>query len=105
MVKARHLGNSEHRVLVTTVQFRRVVAIGDPVSQAKIYESQDADELIFLDLDASVHNRAPMVEILQQAAEEVFMPLTIGGGVQSLDDIRTLLSSGADKVSINTAAV
>jgi cyclase len=104
-LKARRVGRSERMVLVTTVQFREIMEIGDPVSQAKIYESQAADELIFVDLDASVENRAPMVEVVRKAAQEIFMPITVGGGVRSLADFRKLLSNGADKVSINTAAV
>jgi len=104
-LKARRLGRSERMVLVTTVQFGEAIEIGEPVSQAKIYESQAADELIFVDLDASVQNRAPMVEVVRKAAEEIFMPITVGGGVRSLADFRKLLSNGADKVSINTVAV
>lgn len=92
-------------VLVTTVQFREVIEIGDPVSQAKIYEAQAADELIFLDLDASRENRATNTEVIEKAAEVIFMPITVGGGVKTVDDFRRLLLSGADKVSINTAAV
>jgi imidazole glycerol-phosphate synthase subunit HisF len=91
--------------LVTTVQFGKVVEVGDPVSQAKIYQAQAADELIFLDLDATRESRQPMAEVIRRAAEEIFMPMTIGGGVRSLDDFRLLLTSGADKVSICTAAV
>ncbi len=92
-------------VLVTTVQFGQFIEIGDPISQAKIYEAQAADELIFLDLAASSDNRETMVEVVRQASEEIFMPFTVGGGVRSIEDFRTLLSNGADKVSINTAAV
>lgn len=104
-LKARRLGQSERLVLVTTVHFGEVIEIGEPVSQAKIYESQAADELIFVDLDASVQHRAPRVEVVRKAAEEIFMPITVGGGVRSLADFRKLLSNGADKVSINTVAV
>lgn len=96
---------SDRKVLVTTRQFKEVFEIGDPVSQAKIYEAQAADELIFLDLDASADHRKPILEVIRRAAEEIFMPFTVGGGVRSIDDFRDLLSSGADKVSINTAAV
>lgn len=96
---------SDRKVLVTTRQFKEVFEIGDPVSQAKIYEAQAADELIFIDLDASADHRKPMLEIVRRAAEEIFMPFTVGGGVRSINDFRDLLSSGADKVSINTAAV
>lgn len=92
-------------VLVTTVRFRETIEIGDPVSQAKIYEAQAADELIFVDLDASMQNRETMVDVVRKAAEEIFMPFTVGGGVRSLPDFRRLLSNGADKVSVNTAAV
>jgi cyclase len=91
--------------LVTTVQFGRVIEVGDPVSQAKIYQAQAADELVFLDLDATPERRKPMAEVIRRAAEEIFMPITIGGGVSSLEDFRLLLTSGADKVSVNTAAV
>jgi cyclase len=92
-------------VLVTTRQFADAAEIGDPVSQAKIYESQAADELIFLDLDASAEGRPTMTDVVRRAAEEIFMPFTVGGGVRSVADFRTLLSNGADKVSVNTAAV
>ncbi len=104
-MKASRFGSSARMVLVTTVQFREVIEIGDPVSQAKIYEAQAADELIFLDLDASADNRKTMVDVIRKAAEEIFMPFTVGGGVRSVGDFRKLLSNGADKVSVNTAAV
>jgi cyclase len=104
-MKRRRIGESMRMVLVTTIQFRDVMEIGDPVSQAKIYEAQAADELIFLDLDASGEHRDTLVEVVRRAAGEIFMPFTVGGGVRSLADFRTLLSNGADKVSINTAAV
>jgi cyclase len=92
-------------VLVTTVNFREVLEIGDPVSQAKIYQAQFADELVFLDLDASSENRKTVVGVIRKAAQEIFMPITVGGGVKSVDDFRELLSNGADKVSVNTACV
>ena len=91
--------------LVTTVQFDKGVEVGDPVSQAKIYQAQAADELVFLDLDATPNDRKPMAHIIRKAAEEIFMPMTIGGGVRSLEDFRLMLENGADKVAINTAAV
>ncbi|MCS6808049.1 MAG: imidazole glycerol phosphate synthase cyclase subunit [Bacteroidota bacterium] len=97
--------SAEHMVLVTTVQFNKVIEVGDPVSQAKIYQAQAADELIFLDLDATPQSRKPLTHIIRKAAEEIFMPMTIGGGVQSVQDFRLLLENGADKVAINTAAV
>jgi cyclase len=92
-------------VLVTTVHFAEVVQVGDPVSQAKIYQSQAADELIFVDLDATPEGRGPNLEVVRRAAEEIFMPITVGGGVRTLADFRALLSNGADKVAINTAAM
>lgn len=104
-MKASRFGTRSRMVLVTTIQFKDVIEIGDPVSQAKIYEAQAADELVFLDLDASCENRQTMADVARRAAEEVFMPFTIGGGVKSTADFRRLLSNGADKVSVNTAAV
>ena len=96
---------TEQMVLVTTVQFDKVVEVGDPVSQAKIYQAQAADELIFLDLDATPNSRKPMAKIMRKAAEEIFMPMTIGGGVKSIEDFRLMLENGADKVAINTSAI
>lgn len=104
-MKASSIGKSAQMVLVTTLQFSQYFEIGDPVSQAKIYEAQAADELIFVDLDASSENRETMVSVLKRAAEQIFMPFTVGGGVRSIEDFRILLSNGADKVSINTAAI
>lgn len=92
-------------VLVTTVNFNKVLEIGEPVSQAKIYEAQASDELIFLDLDACREARKPNLDIIRKSSEEIFMPFTVGGGVDRIEDFKELLSNGADKVSINTAAV
>ncbi len=78
---------------------------GDPVAIAKIYDEQGADEIVFLDITASHEKRSIMLDVVRQTAEQVFMPLTVGGGINSVEDIRTLLNAGADKVSINTAAV
>jgi cyclase len=104
-MRASRFGSTTRMVLVTTVQFGEVIEIGDPVSQAKIYEAQAADELIFLDLDASLENRDTVIDVVKKAAEEIFIPFTVGGGVRCITDFRTLLSNGADKVSVNTAAV
>lgn len=104
-MKESHSAFSNRMVLVTTKQFENALEIGDPVSQAKIYEAQAADELIFLDLDASLEKRKPRIDIVRLAAKEIFMPFTVGGGVSSIEDFRVLLANGADKVSINTAAV
>jgi cyclase len=78
---------------------------GDPVENAREYDRQGADELTFLDITASSERRKIILDVVRRTAEEVFMPLTVGGGVRSLEDIRELLQAGADKVSINTAAV
>lgn len=105
LMKRSRFGGKTRMVLVTTVKYDEVIEIGDPVSQAKIYEAQYADELVFLDLDASSDDRDTMVAVIQSAAEQIFMPITVGGGVRSIADFRRLLSHGADKVSVNTAAV
>ena len=78
---------------------------GNPVSTAKVYDSYGVDELIFLDIEASLENRSVMHDIIEKVSEEVFMPFTVGGGVKTLDDINKLLRVGADKVCINTAAI
>ena len=78
---------------------------GDPVENAKAYDQQGADELTFLDITASHERRAIILDVVRRTAEQVFMPLTVGGGVRTVEDIRDLLIAGADKVSINTAAV
>ena len=104
-MKASRRGNSSNMVLVTTQRFEEILEIGDPVSQAKIYEAQAADELIFLDLDASIEKRKTRIDVVKRAAEEIFMPFTVGGGVSTIEDFQILLANGADKVSINTGAV
>jgi cyclase len=104
-MKASRFRSSNQMVLVTTKQFEEILEIGDPVSQAKIYEAQAADELIFLDLDASIEKRKTRIDVVKRAAEEIFMPFTVGGGVSTIEDFRVLLANGADKVSINTSAV
>ena len=78
---------------------------GNPISTAKVYDSYGVDELIFLDIHASVESRKAMADIIEQVSGEVFMPLTAGGGVNTLEDVNRLLSAGADKVSVNTVAV
>jgi cyclase len=104
-IRTLPFGNRLRPVLVTTRQFGKHIEIGDPVSQARIYEAQAADELIILDLDASADKRGTLVDVIRKAAEVIFMPFTVGGGVRSVADFVTLLSNGADKVSINTAAI
>jgi len=78
---------------------------GDPVAIAELYDQQRADEIVFLDITASHEKRSILLDIVKETAEKVFMPLTVGGGINNLDDIRALLNAGSDKVSINTAAV
>lgn len=91
--------------VVKGVNFVELIDAGDPVEQAKIYDAQGADELCFLDITASSDNRSILYDVVKRVAEQCFMPLTVGGGVRTLDDIRNLLLAGADKVSINTEAV
>jgi len=91
--------------VVKGVNFVDLRDAGDPVEQATVYDKAGADELCFLDIGASAENRDIMLDVVARTAERCFMPLTVGGGVRSLEDIRRLLLAGADKVSINTAAV
>src|SRR3954447_17707927 len=91
--------------VVKGVRFLDLVDAGDPVEQAKVYDREGADELCFLDITASAEDRATLYDVVARTAEACFMPLTVGGGVRVVEDIRRLLLAGADKVSINTAAV
>jgi cyclase len=91
--------------VVKGVNFVNLRDAGDPVEIARRYDEEEADELVFLDITASHERRDIIIDVVRRTAEQVFMPLTVGGGVRTLGDIRNLLSAGADKVSINTAAV
>lgn len=91
--------------VVKGVNFVDLVDAGDPVEQARFYDAAGADELTFLDITASSDNRATLLDVVARTAAECFMPLTVGGGVRAVEDIRKLLLAGADKVSINTAAI
>ncbi len=91
--------------VVKGVNFVDLRDAGDPVQAAIAYDAAGADELTFLDITASHENRGTILDVVRRTAEACFMPVTVGGGVRTVDDIRTLLRSGADKVSINTAAV
>lgn len=91
--------------VVKGVSFVNLRDAGDPVEVATVYDREGADELCFLDITASHENRKTIIDVVERTAVTVFMPLTVGGGVRTLDDIRNLLNAGADKVSINTAAV
>jgi cyclase len=91
--------------VVKGINFVDLIDAGDPVEQAKLYDKAGADELCFLDITASVEKRDTIYDVVSKTAEQCFMPLTVGGGVRTIEDIRKLLLAGADKVSINTAAV
>ncbi len=87
------------------VRFVELKDAGDPVEAARAYDADGADELCFLDITASHEERKILLDVVGRTAEQVFMPLTVGGGIRTIDDIRDLLKAGADKVSVNTAAV
>lgn len=91
--------------VVKGINFVNLRDTGDPVEQSKIYNDAGADELVFLDISASIEGRETMANVVTAVADQVFMPLTVGGGIKSVQDMRRLLSAGADKISINTAAV
>lgn len=95
---------NEGRV-VKGVNFTDLIDAGDPVEMAKLYDTEGIDELTFLDISASVTNRQTTYDVVSRTAEQVFIPLTVGGGIRTVDDVDRLLRSGADKVSINTAAI
>ena len=91
--------------VVKGINFLDLVDAGDPVKQASYYSQNGADEICFLDISASLEKRNTMLNIVRKTAEEVFIPLTVGGGISSIHNIRSLLKAGADKVSINSAAI
>lgn len=91
--------------VVKGINFENLIDAGDPVSQAKFYYEEGADELCFLDITASNENRKAIFDVVKQVAKVCFIPLTVGGGIRSIDDFQQLLLSGADKVSINSAAI
>jgi cyclase len=91
--------------VVKGVRFRELRDAGDPLELAAHYDREGADELVFLDITATIEGRAATLDVISRTAEQVFIPLTVGGGVKDEEDVRTLLSAGADKVSINSAAV
>ncbi len=95
---------NEGRV-VKGVRFLDLVDAGDPVLVASYYDKAGADELVFLDITASADHRATVVDMVEQVAEQVFLPFTVGGGIRTVDDFRTLLRAGADKISVNSAAI
>ena len=91
--------------VVKGIKFVDIIDAGDPVEVAKRYNDQGADELTFLDITASSDNRKTILNVVEKVASQVFIPLTVGGGIKSVEDIRSLLNSGADKITINTAAI
>jgi cyclase len=91
--------------VVKGINFKELRDAGDPVELAKVYDSEGADELTFLDISASHEERATTLEIVSQTAEQVFIPLTVGGGISSVEDVDRLLRAGADKIAVNTAAI
>ncbi len=91
--------------VVKGTKFLNLRDAGDPVELAEYYDNEGADELVFLDITASSENRDILIDVVEKTAEKVFVPLTVGGGIKSIEDIRKILNAGADKVSINTAAV
>src|SRR5438067_11076710 len=91
--------------VVKGVNFVNLRDAGDPVELATFYNSEGADEIVFLDITASFENRATMLDVVRRTAEQVFIPVTVGGGIRSIEDIRATLGAGEDKTSLNTAAV
>jgi imidazole glycerol-phosphate synthase subunit HisF len=91
--------------VVKGIQFEALVDAGDPVEQARFYDAEGADELVFLDITATHEGRQTMQDVVRRTADVVFIPLTVGGGIRTVDDVRAMLDAGADKVSVNSAAL
>ncbi len=91
--------------VVKGIRFVSLVDAGDPVEQARRYDEEGADELVFLDITASADKRAIVADLVRRVADEVFIPFTVGGGLNTIEDVRAVLRAGADKISMNTAAV
>lgn len=91
--------------VVKGIQFVNLVDAGDPVEQARVYNAAGADELVFLDITATSDNRRSMYAVIEKTAAEVYIPLTVGGGIRTVDDMKAMLDSGADKVSVNSSAI
>jgi len=91
--------------VVKGINFLNLIDAGDPVEHANFYSTNGADEICFLDISASIENRETIIDVIKKTANEVFIPLTVGGGIRNIQDIRNILLAGADKVSINTAAI
>jgi cyclase len=91
--------------VVKGIHFKNLRDAGDPVELARVYDEQGADELVYLDISASPEGRKTMISVVEKTADQVFIPLTVGGGISAVEDIRKILKAGADKVAINTAAL
>jgi cyclase len=91
--------------VVKGINFVDLTDAGDPVETARLYNQMGADEIVFLDITASYRGESPMLDVISRASEQVFLPLTVGGGIRSVEDFRTMLSCGADKVAVNSAAI
>ena len=91
--------------VVKGVNFVNLIDAGDPVEIARAYDKIGADEIVFLDITASSDGRKTALDVLSRASEQVFLPLTVGGGIRSVEDFRTLLAAGADKIAVNSAAI
>ena len=100
-----HAGNVTRGIQFGKAESGELKNVGDPVEMAIRYDAQGADEMVFYDITASAHGRATMVDVIRRVAERCFMPLTVGGGVRTVEDMRELLKAGADKTSINSSAV
>ena len=100
-----HDGNVTRGVQFGKAEAGELKNVGDPVALALRYNEQGADEMVFFDITASAHGRATMVDVIERAADQCFMPLTVGGGIKSVDDMFTMLRAGADKISINSSAM
>src|SRR2546425_8429200 len=100
-----HDGNVTRGVQFGVAEAGGLRNVGDPVELALRYNEQGADEMVFFDITASAHGRATMTEVIRRVADQCFMPLTVGGGLRTVDDLNAMLKAGADKVSINTAAL
>ena len=106
LIKNRTFGRIVRPILVTTRNYQQVFEVGDPLSQAKIYEAQLADELVVLNIDRTpIADDEPLLGVVEKLASQTFMPIAVGGGVASVNDFATLLGRGADKVAVNTAAL
>jgi len=100
-----HCLDVKDKVVVKGINFVNLDFAGDPVKLAKLYNDQGADELVFLDINASYEKRKTTIKIVKNVAKQIFIPFTVGGGISTFNDIRNLLNAGADKISINTSAV